>query len=117
MGYKILVLLTFALISCKADEKKLPDLLSEEQMVSILIDVHVLEGKIDKLSIKRDSASLIFNTFEREIFKEHNVSKEKYIESYEYYLEDVASMNDIYEIVVDSLNFMQKSYGAKKKTK
>lgn len=114
MRYKILVLLTFVLFGCASKQDKHHDFLSKEQMVSLLIDIHILEGKINRLNVKRDSTTLIFNTLEREIFKTHKIDFDLYERSYKYYLEDVKSMDEIYMAVVDSLSLMQTAYKAKK---
>lgn len=114
MRYKILVLLTFVLLGCEKKNKEIPGLLSKEKMINILIDIHILESKIELLFIPKDSGILIFNTFEREIFEEYQVSKEGYIKSYQYYLENMSGMSEIYTAVVDSLNFMQKSFEIEK---
>lgn len=113
MRYKILVLLTFVLLGCSSEKENSQNFLSKEQMVSLLIDIHVLEGKVDRLNIKRDSTTLIFNTLEREIFNTHQIDYELYERSYKYYLEDVKSMDEIYMAVVDSLSLMQTAYKAK----
>ncbi len=117
MRFKILVLLTFVVISCQKKAKVNPDVLPKDKMVGILIDIHILESKIEKLSIRKDSGRLIFNTFEREIFEAHQVDKEKYLMSYQYYMEDLSGMNEIYNAVVDSLNYMQRTQEAEKKNK
>ena len=75
----------------------------------MLIDIHILESKIQNLRLKKDSSQLLFNSFEREVFKNNNVDKEVYLKSFEYYLNDVDAMEEIYEVVVDSLNFLEKS--------
>lgn len=113
MIYKILVLLTFTLLACKSNSEKPENLLSKAQMVELLIDIHILEGKLDKLRIQRDSSTVLYNTFEREILKAHNIDKALYKSSYQYYLEEVNSMDEIYTAVVDSLNFLQTSHDAK----
>ena len=114
MRYKILVLLTFVLIGCAPEQDKHHNFLSKEQMVSLLIDIHVLEGKVDRFHVKRDSTTLIFNTLEREIFNTHQIDYELYERSYKYYLEDVKGMDEIYMAVVDSLSLMQTAYKASK---
>ena len=95
--------------SCAKSDKKPENLLSKEKIVSILIDVHILESEIQTLRVSKDSSQLLFNTFERELF-------EVYKKSLEYYLEGVKEMEKIYEAVIDSLNYMEKSADTKPKT-
>ena len=102
--------------SCAKSDKKPENLLSKEKIVSILIDVHILESEIQTLRVSKDSSQLLFNTFERELFEKHQVDKEVYKKSFEYYLEGVKEMEKIYEAVIDSLNYMEKSADTKPKT-
>lgn len=75
----------------------------------MLIDIHILESEIQNLRLKKDSSQLLFNSFEREVFKNNNVDKDVYLRSFEYYLNDVEAMEKIYDVVIDSLNYMEKS--------
>ncbi|MEQ6120981.1 DUF4296 domain-containing protein [Reichenbachiella sp. MALMAid0571] len=111
-----LVILILMATSCTKSDKKPENLLSREKMVSILIDVHILESEIQTLRLSKDSSQLLFNTFERELFEKHQVKKEVYKKSFEYYLEGVKEMEKIYEVVIDSLNYREKSADAKPKS-
>ena len=75
----------------------------------MLIDIHILESEIQNLRLKKDSSQLLYNSFEREVFKNNNVDKDVYLRSFEYYLDDVGAMEEIYDVVIDSLNYMEKS--------
>ena len=101
--------------SCTKSDNKPENLLSKEKMVSILIDIHILESEIQTLRLSKDSSQLLFNTFERELFEKHQIPKEVYKKSFEYYLEGVKDMEKIYEVVIDSLNYREKSADAKPK--
>jgi len=104
-----LVIILLTVLSCGESENKPDKLLPKVKMVEMLIDIHILESKIQNLRLKKDSSQLLFNSFEREVFKNNNVDKEVYLKSFEYYLNDVDAMEEIYEVVVDSLNFLEKS--------
>ncbi|MTI32708.1 DUF4296 domain-containing protein [Xanthovirga aplysinae] len=95
-----------------------PDsLLSEEQMISFLVDVQILEGKIKALNLKRDSAEVLFTYYEKELYKEHGFSDSVYLKSYRYYLENTEEMADIYQAVYDSLELRNKAFEEKLKKK
>lgn len=104
-----LVLILLTVLSCGESDNKPDDILPKEKMVEMLIDIHILESEIQNLRIKKDSSHLLYNSFEREIFKKNNVDKEVYRRSFEYYLNDVDGMEEIYDVVIDSLNYMEKS--------
>lgn len=92
-----------ALISCK--EESIPKgVLSIDEMAAILIDVHLAEGKIDVLRLYGDTAKLVFNHFEKQIFEKHQVDRDSYKKSFAYHLDNVNTLDQIYSRVVDSLN-------------
>lgn len=84
------------------------EIISSATMVELLIDIHILEARVDKLRLSNDSAYAVYNTFERELFEKQGVDKPQYEASYQYYLSNPILLDKIYTIVVDSLNVIQK---------
>ena len=78
-------------------------------MVRVLIDVHILEAKVKKLYLARDTSKLIYNHYEKMLFEDLGISKTQYEESMSYYIEEIGTMKDIYDQVVDSLLARQKT--------
>lgn len=84
--------------------------LSKKQMTAILVDIHLLESKIDRLRLKPDSAEIVYAHFESQIFEKHGVDPDNYRESLRYYTEVVDEFYTIYEGVVDSLMVREKNH-------
>lgn len=78
-------------------------------MVAILVDIHLLEGQIEQLSLTRDSAQKVFNAHEMKIFTKHNVDEKHYRDSYNWYFNKVRAVEEVYSRVVDSLLVRQQS--------
>jgi len=98
-----LTFLLFTILGCNKEE--VPEgILSIEQMATILIDVHIAEGKIMVLRQHPDTATIILRHFEDEIFKKHNLNREVYEKSFRYHLTNIKGLQEIYSRVVDSLN-------------
>lgn len=93
--------------SCSSSVDQQPPIPSA-QMVELLIDIHILEARVDKLRISNDSAYAVFNTMQSKLFEDHGVTKDYYEYSYQHYLENPKDLDHIYGIVVDSLNVIQK---------
>lgn len=101
-----LIALFFAQCSSQQNSEKI---LTRTQMVSILTDIHILEGKIQELKIKpKDSARKVYNTYEQKIFDIYGVTKSQYEKSYTYYVERPVELAEIYAIIVDSLNVREQ---------
>lgn len=111
--YCLLLFLTLA--ACEQQEvvQKPKQLISEDKMISFLIDLHIAEAKVGYAKVKdRDSLEIIFRNYEQSLFKKHDISDSAYYQSYEYYLADMEKMHEIYSAVVDSLsvlNSMEKN--------
>ena len=98
------------LLSCgkKEDREKPAWLLEKDKMIGFLIDLHLTEAKLVKLGVKRDSTNKLFQAYEKQLFAKHEINDSIYFKSYNYYLEDVKEMKEIYVAVVDSLNVREQ---------
>lgn len=97
----------FLISSCepKSDVR----VLSEEEMVSVLMELYVTESKISRVSISNDSIKKIFPQFEAKILEKLNVSDSTFHRSMEYYLSNPKQLEHIYTALVDSLNLRAQS--------
>ena len=58
MVFRIFLFLTFFLIfSCKNDHDDNKKFISKEKMVKILIDIHLIEEKVNQLNFSKDSST------------------------------------------------------------
>nr|WP_262912234.1 DUF4296 domain-containing protein [Algoriphagus sp. AGSA1] len=78
-------------------------MLSQDEMVEILIDIHVTEGLASAMPVSYDSSRVLYKLLEKDVFIEHEVSDSLFTQSMIYYLRDPAEMERIYSRVVDSL--------------
>ncbi|MEX2511788.1 MAG: DUF4296 domain-containing protein [Cyclobacteriaceae bacterium] len=83
--------------------------MSEDKMVSILVDIHLTEGFVQSLSIPYDSSRKLYPVLEKEIFEKHEVADSVYLSSLQYYLRDAEKMEGIYERTIDSLTVREKN--------
>lgn len=105
----LVVVLLVVLTSCKSELKAPENLLDKTRMVDVLIDIHLLEAKLESLSLDKDSVSVLYRAYEQQIFDKHQITAELYDESYQWHFSHLQSLNDIYAIVVDSLMLRQQS--------
>ncbi|MEM7550109.1 MAG: DUF4296 domain-containing protein [Bacteroidota bacterium] len=103
------------MISCSTERNpdyRLPppaDLISEDKMVTIILEARIKEAWLNEAGIKYDSAQKLFEyIYEPEILKNNQVADTTFLKSYQYYLSDPDLMKDIYGRVIDSLNIKQK---------
>jgi len=115
---KNLFCLLFCLIlfSCESQQPERPDhLIPEKEFVSILADIHTAEAQIESTIAYPDTALMVFNHLQEEIWKKHGVTKYQFRETYNYYTTHVPEMDKLYEIVTDTLLAREAGYAKKPK--
>jgi len=103
-----LLLSAIAIIGCVRKDKPPEDIMSKQEMVSFLIDLHIMEAKMSVARFPHDSVEVFFPEIEKELFKKHNISDSIYFISYQYYLNNMFDMEEIYTAVVDSLSLRER---------
>ncbi|OEJ99681.1 DUF4296 domain-containing protein [Roseivirga misakiensis] len=101
----VVVIIVF---SCGKKEEGPADILSQEQMVSLLIDIREAEGKVATVTISKDSANIVYKELERRIFEKQQVDSALYQKSYDYYLLHTKKFIEITNVVIDSLKMRQQ---------
>lgn len=120
MYYRIILFLLFCFLgaACERSEESLiqppAGLLSKAQMTSLLIDLHLAEAKMSYTNVRNaDSLEVLYRNYEYAIYEEHGVTDSTYLRSYEYYLDHMKEMEEIYTAVVDSFSVMNSMEKAK----
>lgn len=83
-------------------------ILSEDQIVNVLIDIHLAEGYVTTFPIHFDSSRKLYPLLEKEVFVKHQVEDSVFKVSLEYYLRDAQKMDKIYARIIDSLSIKEK---------
>jgi hypothetical protein len=76
----------------------------QNKMVRILADIHTLEALLENSVSYPDTALMVFSKQQDEILKKYNVEPQQFRDTYKYYLNHLAEMDKLYEIVVDTLS-------------
>jgi hypothetical protein len=101
---------------CVPDLKIPKDVVAKEQMISVLIDMHILEAQTGQLRIPKDSAQAVFEYFEAGIMARHEIIDSLYLKSLEFYYSNPALMEEIYAAVLDSLSLYERMSEGNKET-
>ncbi len=92
-----------AAFGCGANREK-QELMSHEDMVSYLIDLHLAEAEVQNLRLKKDSSEAVFAIYEKHLQDEHGITDTLFVQSYNYYLAHPDELEQIYEAIVDSIS-------------
>ena len=107
--------LALAVASCARPEQVLPppNALSKEEVVSLLIQFHLLESRIESSRLAPDSARALFQTMHDDILRRRQLKVEDstFERSYRYYAMNGKDLDGIYAAVIDSLAAREKKMG------
>ena len=107
--------LLLAAASCARPEQVLPppNLLSKEEVTSLLIQFHLLESRVESSRLAPDSARALFQVMHRDILWQHKLKEEDstFEHSYRYYAMNGKDLDGIYAVVMDSLTAREKKMG------
>lgn len=106
----VFFLLSISLVSCSGDTPP-PGILSEDEMVKVLIDIQLTEGIVSTLPLAYDSSQVLYSLLEQDVFRKHEVPDSVFTKSMLFYLEDAGKMNRIYGRIIDSLSSHQSLPG------
>jgi len=102
---RIFLFVTF--ISCEASIKK-PDAPKDEisriQMVSLTKDLILLESHIELSYGQLTKFYKVLNTSSDNVFNKFNISRDRYVRTFDYYASDQDKMTSLYQEILDSLN-------------
>ncbi len=103
----LIISLLFAL-SCST-EKVPENVLDKDKMAKAMLEIHILEAKVQKLYLPRDSSKLVYYHYEKLLFEDLGIEEDVYNESLIYYIDHSTELSEIYERVVDSLLLKQNT--------
>ena len=106
----VLLFLSLLLSGCDRPEMAVPpaELLSKEQMRGVLIDLHLLEARIESGRLSMDSARALYNEQQRLVLQQHQVTDSAFRQSYRYYAIHDKDLDGIYGEIIDSLAAREK---------
>ncbi|HEY5690223.1 MAG TPA: DUF4296 domain-containing protein [Cyclobacteriaceae bacterium] len=103
----IFVLIVLLVFGCGSQEKP-KGLLSQNEMVSLMVDVYLAEARIAAKGIPRDSASKLFEPYESALIAKRGFSDSVLHANYAYYLQKPDELEKILDAVIDTLNLREQ---------
>ncbi|MFD1469823.1 DUF4296 domain-containing protein [Hymenobacter caeli] len=97
--------LVLALPACQRPEDPLrpADLVPRPQLVAALVELHLLEARVENAAMKPDSARALFLAQQKSIFWSNQLTDSSFQHSVRYYGTHGKDLDDIYGAVIDSL--------------
>jgi hypothetical protein len=102
-----LFLLSLVMLACAPKTEAPADLVSEDKMTSVLLDIHLAEARIGRTITQYDTSRMVFKNVQKDILKKYSLTDSSFRHSYDYYLENPALLDKIYEKILDSLSLQE----------
>jgi hypothetical protein len=105
--------LFFFTLSCGNSNQAPPNLIGAEKMAHVIKDLMLLEATYNTKLIRAENKDELMVKFSNEIFEKHQVTRENFDSSYEYYSQNSDKFEAVLELVFEELNKMEtQSIGA-----
>jgi len=102
-----------SMIACVKHDVKLPaGYINEQDMVPILVDIHLIEGARSGKLVLGDTNSL--PDYYAKIYEKHNITEAEFKESFAWYTEHPEKLKAVYEEVIVSLSKLEEVNARKK---
>ncbi len=97
--------LLLALPACQRpeDPQRPADLLPRPQLVAALVELHLVESRVENSALKPDSARALFLAEQNKVFRTYHLNDSSFQHSVRYYGVHGKDLDEIYEAVIDSL--------------
>ena len=90
-------------LGCNSSDSPPDPLINELVMSDILIDIHLLEAKINTLGKKGDTSFQIYDHFEKLILEKHDVDSSVFAQNLAYYMRHPSILESVYTNIIDTL--------------
>lgn len=101
-------MLIAGLFACSKESKKPAGVLGRDQMVKVLSDVYIAEQKVATLALGIDSSQQLFAAMRHRVFEKTGVPDSVFKKSMDYYMEHPKELEQIYAILIDSLQLREQ---------
>jgi hypothetical protein len=107
-GVKWLLPVVIGMMFSCGGPRKPEHVLSKPEMVNTFMEVYFAEEKVNRLSLNRDSATIVFDSMRRRVFKKLEMEDTVFKSSLKWYNAHPADMQDILSALVDSLQLREQ---------
>ena len=108
LAYCLCVAISIASCTSKPKASAAPsDLIPRDSFVVILTEVRLLEGAYSNSYERVDTSEFTIASYYQRLFREHNITREQYLSSYDYYSKNLDDLPAIESEVAKRLEEMQ----------
>jgi hypothetical protein len=107
-SFVVLLLGLLGLVAASCQEQKEARVLTREEMVRVMMEIYILEDKINRMAIGPDSSRQVFAVMNKRVPEKTGIADSVFRRSLDYYTARPKEMERIYSALVDSLNLREQ---------
>jgi hypothetical protein len=108
--FAVMFVMIVAFGACNQPEEQPQVLLPEEQMVQVLVELHLAEARVELIQIPQDSIRPLLKQRYSDIFTQLEIDTTAFNTTFEYYEQHPTEMDLLYEKVIDNLVEREATY-------
>lgn len=113
--FGLLLLIAIFLSACKGkSEEKKGEVIDEEKFIDILVDVHIADAILTINSDVKNPELYVPENFYYQVLNNHGITREDFDRSIEYYADDPAVLQKIYEKVSEKIGIKESQIKGEK---
>jgi hypothetical protein len=109
----LLIVATGLILSCNSFDKltgQQSAILSKEQMVQLLTDIHIAEAKVSELGMSGDTVQVTQSKYLQFVCDKNKTSIKAFDDSYQYYTTQPVLLDSIYQQVIANLSLLESEH-------
>ncbi|HEY8404129.1 MAG TPA: DUF4296 domain-containing protein [Flavobacteriales bacterium] len=96
------------LCACKpGDPKPTKPVLTEEQLINLMVDIRLLEGAYSYHYRAIDTSEVKLKDYYQQIFEKHGTSAQQFQDSYNFYASQDGKLPELESAIMEKLEYMQ----------
>ncbi len=100
--YILLIFTLFCLSDCKKSEDK--DIVPEDKFIDVLVDIHIADAVMSDKGLYDGSLKDVKKSYYHYVLKKHNLSRQSFDKSLEYYSQHGEVYVKMYDKVIDKIS-------------
>jgi hypothetical protein len=93
--------------SCKEKKKILPQIIPRNEIIPILVDMHIADASLNILAVKQKKFNFKSCDYYYSVLKKYHTDKATFDRSILYYSHDIEEYNKIYDEVLKKLSIIE----------
>lgn len=84
------------------------DVMSKTKFTEVLTDVQLLEATMKQRFIREEDPKVLYAVYYDQVFKKHEISKDEFVDSFNYWSDRDEEMKEVYDKVIENLARMSE---------